>query len=268
MKLAISNIAWSREEEPQLFDLLAKYQVEGVEVAPTVLHPEWQDFSTAAGQAYRQQLAARNIEVCALQSLLFGRPDLNVFDTNCYPEFLEHIDAVAAYAAALGAKVLVFGSPKNRLRGALSMSAATEQAIPFLRDVGAICQQHGCVLGWEHNPVEYNCDFITNFADVCELVAKVDHSGVRVHGDAGGLMMTDAALNRELLATADCAHFHISAPFLAPVYLHRETYAEYLRQLWDSGYRGWISIEMKRSAKGLEDVEQSLACLRELIDAL
>lgn len=268
MKLAISNIAWLREEEPQLFDLLAKYRVEGIEVAPTVLHPEWQGFSSVAGQAYRQVLAARNIEVCALQSLLFGRQDLNVFDANCYPAFLEHMDAVAAYAAALGAKVLVFGSPKNRLRGALSMMAAIEQAIPFLRDVGAVCQQHGCVLGWEHNPVEYNCDFITNFADVCELVTKVDHPGVRVHGDAGGLMMTSATLSPEVFAHADCAHFHISAPFLEPVYLHREIYAEYLRQLRDSGYRGWISIEMKRSAKGLEDVEQSVACLRELIDAL
>jgi len=268
MKLAISNIAWSPEEEPQVLELLATYRVEGIEVAPTVLHPNWQGLTAAAGRAYRKTLAERDIEVCALQALLFGRPDLNVFDATCYPAFLEHMDEVAEYGAALGAEVLVFGSPKNRRRGQLSMDDAYAQAIPFLRDVGTVCQRHGCVIGWEHNPVEYGCDFITNLADVCELVDKVDHPGVRVHGDAGGLMMTGGAVCGELLAAADCAHFHISAPFLESVYPHRENYAKYLRLLRDSGYQGWISIEMKRPELGLVDVEQSLASLRELIDTM
>lgn len=263
MKLAISNIAWAPAEEPQVFEILKKYGVEGIEVAPTAIYPNWEGFCVEAGVAYREYLRGHGFCAPALQSILYGRPELSVFDPSCWGAFLKHIEALAQFAQALGAKVLVFGSPKNRRRGQLSMEQAFEMAIPFVRDMGEICMAHDCAIGWEHNPVEYQCDFINNMADVCEFVSNVNHPGVRVHGDTGGLQFCGSPLPVDLFSRADFAHFHASAPYLEPVNLQEYDYQTLIAELEKVGYDQWMSIEMKRSENPLEDIESSVRMMRE-----
>jgi len=60
-------------------------------------------------------------------------------DESCYPAFLEHIKRVSELGSGLGAKILVFGSPKNRRRGQLSMSRAMEKASILLLRAEEIC---------------------------------------------------------------------------------------------------------------------------------
>ena len=258
MKLAISNIAWAQEQEPQVFEILKKYDVGGIELAPTAIFPDWDACTAEAGAAYRCYLEKHGFEVPALQSILFGRGDLSVFDSSCCDAFLKHIEQVASFAQGVGAGVLVFGSPKNRRRGQLSMGQAFEGAAPLLRAMGEICLHKDCVIGWEHNPIEYQCDFINNLADVCEFVDYVDHPGVRVHGDAGGLDFCGEPLPHELFQKAHFAHFHASAPYLDPISQQKFDYSALIAALRKEGYAQWLSIEMKRAENPLEVIEEAV----------
>ena len=80
MKLAISNIAWRADEDAAALPMLRDLGVQGLEVAPTRL---WPDLSTVTADdlaAARREIEAQGPPVVAMQSLLFGRPELQVLD--------------------------------------------------------------------------------------------------------------------------------------------------------------------------------------------
>jgi len=245
MKLSISNIGWEQHDDPAVMAGLARLGVQGIEVAPTKIWPEWQGAEAGAAVRYREKLAAAGFDIPAMQAILFGRPELQLFVSRTHGAFLDHMRRVADLAAALGAGVLVFGAPKNRRRGQLSMGAAMDMAADFFRRAGEICYRRGCCLGLEHNPVEYGCDFITNVADARELVDRVDHPGFRLHLDSAGVHMCDGDFAGVIATAGRFVHFHISEPMLEPVaggVVDHDAAASALRAL---GYDAWVSIEMK-----------------------
>src|ERR1700737_3690596 len=81
MKIAISNIAWDARENARVAEIMSARNIGGVEIAPTKI---WPDLSLADDEsiaACRNWWEVRGIRIVALQSLLFGRPDLNMFST-------------------------------------------------------------------------------------------------------------------------------------------------------------------------------------------
>ena len=97
---------------------------------------------------------------------------------------------VIDFGAAVGAHALVFGSPKNRLRGSLSSTDALGIATTFFRELGAHAHAQGVALCIEANPTEYGGDFITTTAEAVELCRAVDHPGSRVNADLGGMTLS------------------------------------------------------------------------------
>ena len=79
MKLAISNIAWPHEAEPGAAEIMAANRIGGVEIAPTKIWPKPLTASDDEIDRYRRFWLNHGIQVVAIQSLLFGRPDLNIF---------------------------------------------------------------------------------------------------------------------------------------------------------------------------------------------
>jgi sugar phosphate isomerase/epimerase len=265
MKLAVSNIAWDAADEPRLLPLLAASGVTGIEIAPTKIWPDWRGATPADAARWRASLAAKGFAVPALQSILFGRPDLTVFGNPT--GLVAHIAEVAALAGALGAAALVFGSPRNRLRGSLSQPEAMRQAAPVFRAIGAACVAAGTCLCIEANPPEYGGDFLLTWREAADLVALVDHPGVGLHLDTA---CTAMAGDDPVEAAAACAphlrHFHISAPNLGPVGADPEDltidHAGIAAALRSGGYAGWVSIEMRRADDPMESVPRAVTFAR------
>ena len=266
-KFAVSNIAWSCHDDPAIFALLQKYGVTGIEVAPSKIWPQWTGATLSSAQEYRRKLADHGFEIPAMQALLFGIPDLFVFEERTHARFFEHMELVAEIAEGLGAKVLVFGSPKNRRRGQLNYLQAKEAALPFFRRLGTICLNHGCVLGLEANPAEYCCDFLTNTADVADFVRTAASDGVKLHFDTGAAMLNKENLSDTLQFTGDLCHFHISEPQLAPVGTEPEYFHRAFEMLKRNSYSQWVSVEMRQGDPEKEVLEQTLNIIsRELAD--
>jgi len=257
MKLAVSNIAWEKHDDPEILSGLYERGVRGIEVAPTKVWPEWKGASQKQAALYRQHLSSLNLEIPAMQAILFGRPDLQLFDTTCYSDFLEHITAVADLAAGFGARVLVFGAPKNRLRGQLSYSDAMSRAAEFFHQAAEICHQRQCCIGLEHNPVAYGCDFVTNVADARKLVDMVDHPGFQLHLDSAGIHMCGSDIGEVIAGAGKFVHYHISEPMLEALAGGEVDHERAVSTLNNIAYSGWVSIEMKLVA-GIEQLYHSV----------
>ena len=246
MKLAISNIAWETHSDPLMLAQLRENHVSGIEVAPTKVWPNWEGANQRSAGIYRKLIADEGFCIPAMQAILFGKPELQLFDKATHNAFLDHLRLVSDIAVVLGAKVLVLGAPKNRKRGQLSTANAMDIATEFLGKVGEICYANQCCLGIEHNPAEYGCDFITNAADARQLVDSINHPGIQLHLDAAGLHMCGGNIGNIIKAVTPFAHYHISEPMLEPIVGGVVDHEVAFRALKELNYSGWHSIEMKQ----------------------
>lgn len=264
MRLGISNIAWERHDDPKVFSKLRGNNVTGIEVAPTKIWPEWKDCGAKSAKAYRNLVNGEGFKIPALQAILFGKPDLQVFQAETHGKFFEHLKLIAEIAEGLGAQTLVFGSPKNRKRGAIGMTIASQMAVDFFSKAGNIFEGLDCCLCIEHNPVEYGSDYVTNVADARELVQLVNHDKFKLHLDAGGMHMCGGDIVENIKSAGFFAHYHISEPMLEPIANGVVDHQGAFKALKGINYDNWVSIEMKQPA----EEDGVVASLRHVNDCL
>jgi D-psicose/D-tagatose/L-ribulose 3-epimerase len=259
MRLAFGNIAWASDEDGVVLDWLRNHQVQGIEVAPTRLWPNWDGATPGAAAAHARAMDELGLATPSLQSLLFGRPDLQVFGTpQQQTDLIDHLAQVASLAAAMRAKVMVFGSPKNRDRGGLTPALAMQHAIRFFRQAGQVCAEAGVTLAIEANPSCYGCNFVTCWQEAEELVRSCNHPGVRLHLDTACTLLAGDNPVAAVAQVADIlAHVHVSEPDLGPFSSPRTDHLAVGDALRAVAYNGWCSVEMRRTSTALVSIQEA-----------
>ena len=219
MRLAISNIAWDVAEDESIAQLLSRYGIDAVNVAPGKYFPDPANASDGDIKRVRAWWAERGIEITGMQALLFGTSGLNVFGPKDVQEaMLAHLAAVCRIAAGLGAVRVVFGSPKNRDRSGLTDQETLAVAVPFFQRLGEIAAANGVFICLEPNPPCYGANFMTTSAETAHVVEQVAHPAIRMQLDTGALTINgeDAAgvLGRYARLIG---HVHASEPDLLPL---------------------------------------------------
>ena len=244
--LAVSSLAWDPAQDAVVRALLVERGVAGVELAPLKYWPSAPDVPAVALAETAAAWADAGISVVALQGILFGRPELQLFGSDGQRAAIEqHLAGMARVAAGLGAGVLVFGAPANRRRGALLEDEAVASAIPLLRRVAAACDGSGCVLCIEPAPPRYGGDFVRDLAEAMRLVEAVGHPGFGLHADAGAMGICDETDEQIVLAARGARHFHVSEVDLVPVGSGTVDHWRIGHALREGGYDRWLSIEMR-----------------------
>lgn len=247
IKLAVSNIAWPRALDDEAFACLTRSGIRSIEVAPTRVWPDWDGASLEAARSQRDEWLAQGMSVSSLQAVLFSRPGALLFgDEAAHEHLVLHLEYCAQLAAAFSAGPVVFGAPRNRLKGHLPDEEAFLRAARTLRRIAPAFTSHGATLCIEANPPAYGCDFVMKASEAATLVRMVDHPGVRLHLDTACMYLAGDALDESIYTYSDIlAHFHVSEPqlgdFSAPVVPHEDA-AEALSRI---GYQGWITLEMR-----------------------
>jgi len=247
MKVAISNIAWNPDEEQEVLRLLSRNGISLLEVAPTKY---WGDPSSVAPlkvEAQKRLLNNSGFEVIAAQALLFGHPELSIFgDEKLRNTTLDYLCRVSETCIRLGARVLVFGSPKNRLKGSLDDQTAIEIASDFFGAAAEYVFAMGGVLCLEPNPVEYGCDFINTTAQAIALVEQINHPGLRIQLDTSSMTLNGEKPSISIeRGMAWAGHFHISEPFLDLVGAGKTSHVIIAEKLRAMSFKGPVSIEMR-----------------------
>ncbi len=247
MKLAISNIAWDRNDEPSVQAVLHDAGVFAIEVAPTKIWPNPASVKTIDADRFRLDWQRRGFHLVAMQALLFGRPDLALFEGEVRRvEMLSHLTRVMELAATLGIGPLVFGSPRNRSLGSLSKAEGWSVAVDFFGALAHRAVGLGVQICIEPNPPQYGCDFIVTLRDGIDLVNAVNSPGFRLHVDSSALILNGENVSSALAAAHEwVAHVHLSEPFLAVPGEHLETHRQVATELRRRAYGGYVSIEMR-----------------------
>lgn len=247
MKLAVSNIAWAAEADEQVADLMVELGFEGLEVAPTRVWAEPLAVDKREVAAFRSKWERKGIRVVAMQALLFGRPDLTVFQSDAKRAETEaYLRGMIRLGSLLGAGPLIFGSPRNR--SVAGSDAATVAAIAqsFFRSLGDYAAKYKTCLCIEPNPPEYGCDYVTDLASAEALVDVVGSPGFGLHIDTGGMYLSRESLEETIGRVAPSArHFHISEPHLVPVGTGGVDHPRIAAALASAGYDRWMSVEMR-----------------------
>ena len=219
MRLAISNIAWDTFEDEAIVNLLQRFGIDAIDIAPGKYFPEPQRATDEDIASVKKWWLERGIEITGMQALLFGTTGLNVFGSpKSQVAMLEHLAAVCRIGAGLGAMRIVFGSPKNRDRSKLTDQETMDMAVSFFRRLGDIAQFYGVVICLEPNPPCYGANFMTNCSETADVVRRIHHPAIGIQLDSGAL-----AINREDPYTVlqNCApligHVHASEPDLLPL---------------------------------------------------
>jgi len=262
MRLAISNIAWDAPEDSAVADLLRRHDIDAVDVAPGKYFPDCARASAADVERVRRSWQERGIEVIGMQALLFGTTGLNLFGSHEVQEaMLRHLGHVCRIASGLGARRLVFGSPKNRDRSGLTDEQAAAAAIRFFRRLGDVAGAHEVVICLEPNPRRYGCNFMTSSAEAAEMVELTAHPAVLMQLDTGAITVNG---EDPAAVLARCArligHVHASEPDLVPLGDGGADHAAVARILRGAVPDRVVSIEMLAPAgeRRLGTIERAL----------
>jgi D-psicose/D-tagatose/L-ribulose 3-epimerase len=246
MEIAVSNIAWDESEDTQVAEMLQGMGVKHLEIAPTKIWPEPLEVSDEDIANVQSFWSQYGIDIVAFQSMMFKRPDLQIFGSNSQ-EGLDYLNKFIDLAGRMGASAMVFGSPKNRLKGDIETSKALDLAERFFHKLGNTAATNHVFFCIEPNPTAYNCDFITTAQQGIDLVQKIDNPGFGLHLDMGGMTLAgdDSAASIKKAAKV-LRHFHVSAPFLGQVEDKADIdYRAASQALKQIGYDKYISIEMR-----------------------
>lgn len=253
MNLAVSSIAWQYEEEIEIAETLQELGITSVELAPTKI---WDDPTKASVQDAAKVVEwwkGYGIEVVAFQSMLFARPDLKLFESEQNrAECLQYLKDFIVLAGWMGAKKMVFGSPKNRQRGDMPYDEAFAIAKNFFTEIAKTANENNVVFCIEPNAPQYNCDFVTTAKEGAELVQAVNHPGFGLHLDTACMALAGDNIPDSIRANHDLIqHFHISSPMLEQVEARDDVDHEGASSaLYEVGYDKIISIEMRPGESG------------------
>ncbi|MFM9328684.1 sugar phosphate isomerase/epimerase family protein [Paenibacillus mesotrionivorans] len=268
MKLSISNIAWEKEEDTKILPILKEYGFLGVEVAPTKINNPVSAITKDQLQKYRDFWNSNGIQLNAMQSLLFGRPDIILFDSKeKQQEAIGYFGDIFTIAQVLGVQKLVFGSPKNRLIKGRDQKEVFSEAVSLFEKIGELAHKKEVVFCIEPNPLQYGCDFVTTSIEALQLVKAVNHPGFGLHLDTGTMIINnESPANILEQCMPYIQHFHISEPFLDLIGSNTSIHREISIILKEYQYSNWISIEMKNNIKlnNYEAVNEAIHFVAEL----
>jgi sugar phosphate isomerase/epimerase len=251
--LAISNIAWQPSENEQIFTLMQQYGFQGLEIAPTKVFANPLETAEDDLKSYKKYCHDRGIRIVAMQSLLFGHPDLTLFDSpEKHEEIIAYLTGILRFGSILGAEIAVFGSPANRrIPETMNPAEAEKIAEDFFYTMGKIAQKFDIYFCIESNPPLYGTNFITDSYQAIEIVKRVNHPNFRFHLDTGALFLNDENIETVMAAGSPyLKHCHVSEKALAIIAQedpqNSGTKHNAVANALDmSGYNGWVSIEMR-----------------------
>ena len=242
MKYSISNLAWGNTRLDKIIPKLSNAGLHGVEIAPTAIWPDIDQVSDQEILEFKEYLQGHNLVVSGIQSLLYGHPELQLFDQKCWVDLKKHLETVIRIGGLLGADVAVFGSPKNRVKGILELEYADELAKTFLNLLNPCLKENNIILTLEPNAPQYGADYLTTYEEVVNLSTVINSKNIRPQIDTGCLWMVGIDSAASFLKEVP-HHIHLSIPNLAHI-PGPYNFDNLLNLAQKRDYSGWLVLEM------------------------
>lgn len=225
---------------------------------------EEKDFVTLTRTLDRYNLSCMGLNGYCPAGLVIAGPGFDIGQIEGYAR------KVALRAKQLGTKYVGIGSPESRkLPYGYSHELAKLQMTDFLKATAEEMGRYGITVCLEALAPCY-CNFINYITEAIELTQMIGWESIRVVLDYYNMEFTGEADMDLLPWTEEIVHGHISDDagcpekryFLKPE--KKEIHQRRVRALWESGYRGALTIEVDLPA----DVNMAAESLRMLHDVV
>ncbi len=247
MKFGICNEHFEGWTFERICQFVAGLGYEGLEVAPFTLAQYITSVTPQQRAELRLQADDAGVHIIGLHWLLAKTEGLYLTspDAEVRRRTSAYLRSLAEACRDLGGSVMVFGSPKQRslLPGvsqeqAYAWAAETfREAMPALADCGvSLCME-------PLSPAE--TDFVNTCADAARLAGMVDDRHFVLHLDVKA-MSSEADPVPDLIRRygARAGHFHANDVNLRGPGMGDVDFVPIFRALGDSGYAGWVSVEV------------------------
>ncbi len=255
MKIAISNLAWSNEDNQKVYSYLKDRNIQFIEIAPSKLVGEDPYNNILKLQAETEKLKEKyNLTIISMQSIWFKITN-NIFESaKSYQLLIDYTKKAIDFAASIKCRNLVFGCPKNR--NMFDKEKDYPVALNFFKEIGLYALNKNVVIAVEPNPTIYNTNFLNYTEEVLDFVKQINLPSIKINYDIGTVIQNDESFNILKDNMIYINHIHISEPNLVKI-TQRNLHKELFSLLKEYNYQNYISIEMK---------EHCFADVKEVID--
>lgn len=260
MKLSISNIAWSKEHDEELYKFISNNCFTGLEIAPTRLFPNEPYLHLNEAKDFANILEAKyNLQISSLQSIWYSKKE-KLFGEHDEQQFLiSYTKKAIDFASVINCKNLVLGSPKNRI---MSDEKQYDTAVDIFKNLGNYALKKNTVLSIEPNPRLYGTNFINTTMEAFKLVKDVNNRGFQVNVDLGSIIENNENLDIIADNISLVNHIHISEPSLNSI-IKRELHTDLFKILKIQSYNKYISIEM-RNLENSKALKQCITYIKDI----
>jgi sugar phosphate isomerase/epimerase len=267
IRYAICNETFEGWPHERVCEYVAGLGYRGLELAPFTLAPRITDVSPQRRREIRAAAERHGLQIIGLHWLLAKTTGLSLTsaDESVREATAAYLGELARCCRDLGGNLLVFGSPaQRRIPAGATVQRATDYALDTFLRASSVFSECDVTLCLE--PLSRpEADFINTAREARELLRKLGHSNFKLHLDVKA-MSTDEAPAPELIRrhASVLAHFHANDPNLCGPGFGSTDFVPIFRALRDSGYSGWVSVEVFDYKPGPETIaRESLRYMRE-----
>jgi len=270
MKFAICQELFENWDWIRQCRFMAEVGYTGIELAPFTLASRITDVSADKRRELRQQAEDHGLTICGLHWLLAKTEGLHLTtnDRSVRETTTKYLIELGKACGDFGGTVMVFGSPNQRnLQPGISREQAYENAAEVFRNALPAFADRGVKIAMEPlTPLETN--FVNTCAEAVELIDRVGHPNLVLHQDVKA-MLSEPTPIPELIAkyAKVTGHFHVNDDNLLGPGMGRTDYRPIVIALLETGYSGWVSVEVFDYKPGAEFIaRESINYMRRILD--
>ena len=264
MKISVSNIAWDSIFDESVSSMLFQEQIKYIDLAPTKYVENINELDRTLCKKITDFWLEKNISFLGMQSLFYGKNELNIFDEDNFKNVMSHCEKLISIASMFKIKVLIFGSPLNRF---IKNKNKNNNLIAknFFNEFSKQIEQTDITLCIEPNPKEYGCNFLTNTIECIDFVKELNLPNVKTNLDLSAVQIN----NKNLLDVVKYGekyfgYVHISDPYLTPLenIIFHENSAKVIKSKLNPEI---ISLEVNQSqVTDIKELQNSIKLVKEL----
>ena len=249
MRFAICNETYGDRPFERVFQHIAACGYDGVEVAPYTMAADPLRITETQAEAVGKLAENEGLEVAGLHWLLVrpegGELHLTAPDNAVRNHTAEYAQHLARLCAAMGGRVMVWGSPRQRSMGeGERYEEGFQRAADVLRRVCETAGPLGVTVALEPLPAK-ETNFLTTAAETVRLIEAVDHEACRLHLDVKAMSAEPDPIPTIIEANREhTAHVHANDPNLRGPGFGDVDFIPIARALKDTGYTGYVSVEV------------------------
>jgi sugar phosphate isomerase/epimerase len=272
MRFAICHELFGDWDWKRQCEFIARTGYTGIEVAPFMLAERIGQVSADVRRDMRKQAADQGLSIIGLHWLLAKTEGLHLTtaDASVRKATADYLVELGEACADLGGDLMVFGSPFQRnLEAGVSRETAYANAAEVFRAALPRIGERGVRICMEPlTPKETN--FVNTCAEAVELMDMVDEKNFCLHQDVKAMLGAETESLPVLIDRfkEQTRHFHVNDTNLLGPGMGETEYAPIFEALLNSGYSGWVSVEVFDYSPGAEVIaRESFLNMQEALEA-